>query len=233
MGRRDHPHRVKPITHPVNTDRSTQWSNLEVDAREWHRNTWIALTGKEQIGCYGYSPEYTSVQVIHTNKVKLYKGIDLSSLEARFSTLSDTSLDSGLTNHSSRNLESHYLVEFEGGLKIRVAPNSEFLVLLRKQTQVVAVRELIAGTKAILFEGMTRNELFAQKAGLLDDTKVNYLYRVHLEAWRELVRQQIERLGLETVSEHLGIDTDLSIGEQTISSNWLNFVLVFFYQKLT
>lgn len=198
------------------------WSNLEVDAREWHRNTWIALTGKEQIGCYGYSPEYTSVQVIHTNKAKLYKGIDLSRLEARFSTLSDTSLDSGLTNHTSRNLESHYLVEFEGGLKIRVAPNSEFLVLLRKQTQVVTVRELTVGTKAILFEGMTRNELFAQKAGLLDDTKVNLSYHALLAGWRNLVEQQIKHLGLQTVSERLGMDTDLSIGEQTISSNWLN-----------
>lgn len=198
------------------------WSNLEVDAREWHSRTWMALTGKEQIGCYGYSPEYKSVQVINTGNAEFSRSINLSKLEESFSTLSETSLDSGLTNYSLRKLESHYLVEFEGGLKIRVVPNSEFLVLLRNQTQVVTVRELTAGTKVILFEGMTRNELFAQKAGLLDDTKVNLSYRALLAGWRNLVEQQIKNLGLETVSKRLGIDTDLSIGEQTISSNWLN-----------
>jgi hypothetical protein len=72
----------------------------------------------------------------------------------------------------ARNLESHYLVKFERGLKIRVAPGGEFLVLSGRQALVVAIRDIAAGTKVVLFDGMNRDELFAQKAGLLEDTKL-------------------------------------------------------------
>ncbi|MDZ8241586.1 MAG: hypothetical protein RMZ69_31290 [Nostoc sp. ChiQUE01a] len=202
------------------------WSNLEIDAREWHRKTWQRLTenqdlGKE-LGRYGFSPEYTSVQVVNTGKGTLSKSINLSKIEESFSNLSVSSLDSGLTNYISNNLDSHYLVEFEPGWKIRVAPGSDFLVLLSKKAQVVAVREITAGTNIVLFDGMTRDELFAQKAGLLEDTKVNYLYRVQLEGWRELVKKQVKNLKLATVCQQIRRNTLIPISEETIKYNWMS-----------
>ncbi|NEP01615.1 MAG: hypothetical protein F6K58_23755 [Symploca sp. SIO2E9] len=197
------------------------WSNLEVDARKWHQKTWRSLTGKEEVGRYGYSPETTSVQVVNTGTAKLSKSIDLSKLEERFSSLSGTSLDSGLTSSILSSLESHYLVEFEQGLRIKVAPGSEFLVLSRKKVHVVAIKELTAGKKVVLFEGMNRDELFAQKAGLLEDTKINYLYRVQLDAWRELVKEKVKKSDLQTVCKQIFRDTGLSIGEETIQYNWM------------
>jgi hypothetical protein len=198
------------------------WSNLEVDARKWHSKTWLTLTEKEEVGRYSYSPHYTSVQVVNTGKAKLSKSINLAKLEESFSTLGGSSLDSGLTNYISRNLDSHYLVKFEREWRIRVAPGSEFLVLLRKQAQVVAVRELTAETKVVLFEGMNRDELFAQKAGLLEDTRDNYLYSVQLDAWRELVKQQVEKSDLQTVCRLISRDTGFLIGEETIRYNWMS-----------
>lgn len=202
------------------------WSNLAIDARKWHRKTWQILTedkelGKE-LGLYGFSPEYTSVQVVNIGKATLSKNIDLSKIEESFSNLSGSSLDSSLTNYISNNLNSHYIVEFERGLKIKVAPGSDFLVLSSKKAQVVSIKEITAGTKVILFDGMTRNELFAQKTGLLDDTKVNYLYRIQLDAWRELVKQQIKKLGVQTVSQQISRDTGTPIGKETIQFNWIN-----------
>ncbi|WP_216669977.1 hypothetical protein [Brasilonema sennae] len=198
------------------------WSNLEVDARELHRKTWQILTEKTQVGRYGFSSEYTSVQVVNTGTAKLTKNINISELEESFSNLSGSVLDTGLKNYLSNNLESHYLVEFERGLKIRVAPGSDFLVLSGKKAQVVAVREITAETKVILFDGMTRDELFAQKAGLLEDTKVNYLYRIQLDAWRELVKQQVKKLNVRTVCREILRETGIPIGEETIQYYWIN-----------
>lgn len=197
------------------------WSNLEVNAREWHRKTWLALTEKQEVGYYGYSPHQVSVQVVNTGRAKLTKSIDLSKLEESFSNWSETNLDSGLTSSASSNLESHYLIEFERELKIRVAPGSELLVILGKQAQVVAIGELAAGTKVVLFDGMNRDELFAQKAGLLEDTKVNYLYRIQLQAWRGLVKEQVKKLGVETVCKLIFQDTGLFIRQETIQTNWI------------
>lgn len=198
------------------------WNNLEVDARKWHSKTWLALTGKEEVGRYGYSPHITSVQVVNTGKAKLSKSINVAKLEESFSTLSGSSLDSGLTNSISRNLNSHYLVKFEREWRIRVAPGSEFLVLLRNQAQVVTVRELTAEAKVVLFEGMNRDELFAQKAGLLEDSKDNYLYSVQLDAWRELVKKQVEKSDLQTICRLISRDTGFPIGEETIRYNWMS-----------
>lgn len=209
------------------SDRAERWwSNLAIDARKWHRKTWQILTenkelGKE-LGLYGFSPECTSVQVVNIGKATLSKSINLSKIEESFSNLSGSSLDSNLTNYISNNLNSHYIVEFERGLKIKVAPKNDFLVLLSKKAQVVSIREITAETKVILFDGMTRNELFAQKTGLLDDTRVNYLYRVQLDAWRELVKQQIKKLGVQTVSRQILSDTGKPIGKETIQFNWIN-----------
>ncbi|WP_236739258.1 hypothetical protein [[Phormidium ambiguum] IAM M-71] len=200
------------------------WSNLEVDAREWHRKTWLALTENKQVGSYSFSPHYTSVQVVNTGKAKLSKSINLSKLEESFSSLTGTGLDSGLSEAISRNLDCHFLIEFELGLKIRTAPSSEFLVLSGKQAHVINVKELTAGTKVVLFDGMNRDELFAQKAGLLEDTKVNVLYRGLLKGWRELVKQQVKNSNsnLKTVCSQLFSDTGLPIGEETIQYNWMS-----------
>lgn len=198
------------------------WSNLEVNAREWHCKTWLALTEKEEAGRYAFSPHPTSVQVVNTGKVKLFKSINLSRLEESFRDLSGTGLDSGLNEYISRNLESYYLVQFEQELKIRVAASSEFLVLSGKQARVVAVREIAAETKIVLFDGMNRDELFAQKAGLLEDTKINYLYRVQLDFWRELVKQQVKKTDLQTVCRLILRDTGLPISQETIQYNWMS-----------
>lgn len=202
------------------------WSNLEIDAREWHRKSWQRLTENQQLrkelGRYSFSAEYTSVQVVNTGKATLSKSINLSKLEESFSNLSVSSLDSVLTNYISNNLDSHYLVEFEHDWKIRVAPGSDFLVLLSKKAQVVSVREITAETKVVLFDGMTRDELFAQKAGLLEDTKVNYLYRVQLEGWRELVKKQVKKLKLADLCQQIRRDTLISISEETIKYNWMS-----------
>jgi len=198
------------------------WSNLEVDARDWHRKTWLALTEKEEVGRYSYSPHYTSVQVVNIGNVKLSKRINLSKIEEHFSALTSTSLDAGFSETTPLKLEYHYLVEFPQRLKIRVAPSSEFLVLSGKLAQVVPVREITARTKVVLFDGMNRDELFAQKAGLLEDTKVNYLYRVQLEAWRELVKKQVKKSNLQTVCQHIFHDTGISISQETIQHNWMS-----------
>lgn len=196
------------------------WSNLEVNARGWHRKTWLALTEKQEVGYYGYSPHQVSVQVVNTGRAKLAKSINLWKLEESFSNWTETNLDSDLTSSASSNLKSHYLIEFERGLKIRVALGCELLVILDKQAQPISIGELAAGTKVVLFDGMNRDELFAQKAGLLEDTKVNYLYRIKLQAWRELVKQQVKKLGVETVCKLIFQDTGLSIKQETIQTKW-------------
>lgn len=200
------------------------WSNLEVDAREWHRKTWRKVTGKEEVGCYSFSPHQPAVKIIDAGKAKLSNRINLSMLEESFNALVGTGLDSGLNGSISRNLESYYLVEFERELKIRVAPGCDFLVLLGRQAQIVSVRELTARTKVVLFDGMNRDELFAQKAGLLEDTKVNYLYRLLLAGWRELVKQQVKKSDLQTVCRDISIDTGLPILQETIEYNWMSGV---------
>ncbi|MEQ8539159.1 MAG: hypothetical protein RIB93_17115 [Coleofasciculus sp. D1-CHI-01] len=177
---------------------------------------------KEEVGRYSYSPHYTSVQVVNIGNVKLSKRINLSKIEEHFSALTSTSLDAGFSETTPLKLEYHYLVEFPQRLKIRVAPSSEFLVLSGKLAQVVPVREITARTKVVLFDGMNRDELFAQKAGLLEDTKVNYLYRVQLEAWRELVKKQVKKSNLQTVCQHIFHDTGISISQETIQHNWMS-----------
>jgi hypothetical protein len=198
------------------------WSNLEIDAREWHRKTWRVLTEDKEEGYYSFSPEYTSVQIVNAGKANLNKRINLSKLEESFSSLTVSSLNSGLTSYVANTLESHYLVEFERGLKIRVSPGSEFLVLLGKKAEVVSVREITPGTKVVLFDGMTRDELFAQKVGLLEDTKVNYLYRAQLDGWRELVKKQVKKLNLSTICQQIRRETLIPIGEDTIKYNWMS-----------
>ncbi|MDJ0619805.1 MAG: hypothetical protein QNJ63_24195 [Calothrix sp. MO_192.B10] len=215
--------RIDVLLWSVLSERAERWwRNLEIDAREWHRKTWRVLTEDKEEGRYGFSPEYTLVQIVNTGKAKLNKSINLSKLEENFSSLTISSLDSGLTNYIANNLESHYLVEFEQGLKIRVAPRSEFLVLLGQKAHVVSVREITPGTNIVLFDGMTRDELFAQKAGLLEDTKVNYLYRLQLESWRELVKQQVKKSNLQTICQEIIRDTLIPIGEETIRYNWMS-----------
>lgn len=69
---------------------------------------------------------------------------------------------------------------------------------------------------------MTRDELFAQKAGLLEDSKLNYLYRVQLDAWRELVKQQVKKLNVQSVCRQIFYDTGILISEETIQYNWMS-----------
>lgn len=198
------------------------WSNLEVDAREWHGKTWRKLTAKEEVGCYSFSLHQPKVKIIEAGKLMLSKKINLAKIEENFNSLVRTNFEAELNGDIARNLESHYLVKFEIGLKIRVALGCEFLVLSGRQALVVAIRDIAAGTKVVLFDGMNRDELFAQKAGLLEDTKVNYLYRIHLDAWRAILKQQVKKLDLQTVRRELSIDTGLHISQETIEYNWMS-----------
>jgi hypothetical protein len=198
------------------------WSNLEVDAREWHGKTWRKLTAKEEVGCYSFSLHQPKVKIIEAGKLMLSKKINLAKIEENFNSLVGTNFEAELNGDIARNLESHYLVKFEIGLKIRVALGCEFLVLSGRQALVVAIRDIAAGTKVVLFDGMNRDELFAQKAGLLEDTKVNYFYRIQLEAWRAILKQQVKKLDLQTVRRELSIDTGLHISQETIEYNWMS-----------
>ncbi|MGB3532401.1 MAG: hypothetical protein WBA13_02680 [Microcoleaceae cyanobacterium] len=198
------------------------WSNLEVDAREWHRKTWSILTEDKPIGCYGFSPHYSNVKIIHQGTVQVSKKISLFQLEERFNRLSGDSLNSALSSSAYQDLEEYYEVEFKEGWKIRVPSNSEFLMLLRKQTHLVIVNELVAETRVVLFDGMNREELFAEKAGLLDDTKVNYFYRIKLDVWREFVKQKVKQVGLEKLCRYIASETGYSIGKETVQYYWMN-----------
>ncbi len=197
------------------------WSGLEIDSRIWHAKTWHSLTDQEFGGRYDYSHCSQPVQVVHSGKTRLRKSIDISKLEETLSEVGGTSLDSGLTSSDPIQLNTHYLVELNNPFKIRVSPNSEFLVLSRGQVRVVSVRDITAGTKVVLFEGMNRDELFAQKAGLLEESRDNWLYRVQLEGWRTLVKQCIEQLDAWTVSRQISRSTGSDIGEEAVCS-WMN-----------
>lgn len=198
------------------------WSNLEVDAREWHRKTWSILTEEKPIGCYGFSPHYSNVKIIHQGTAQVSKKISLFQLEERFNRLSGDSLNSALSSSAYQDLDEYYEVEFKEGWKIRVPPHSKFLMLLRKKTHLVVVNELVAGTRVVLFDGMNREELFAEKAGLLDDTKVNYIYRIKLDAWREFVKKKVKQVGLEKLYRYIASETGYSIGKETVQYYWMN-----------
>jgi hypothetical protein len=198
------------------------WSNLEVDAREWHRKTWSILTEDKPIGCYGFSPHYSNVKIIHQGTAQVSKKISLFQLEERFNRLSGDSLNSALSSSAYQDLDEYYEVEFKEGWKIRVPPHSKFLMLLRKKTYLVVVNDLVAGTRVVLFDGMNREELFAEKAGLLDDTKVNDIYRVKLDIWREFVKKKVKQVGLEKLCQYIASETGYSIGQETIQYYWMN-----------
>jgi hypothetical protein len=197
------------------------WSSLEIDPRAWHIKTWRSLTQEEFFGRYAYSYRPTSVEIDHENTTKLNRGVDVSKLEEQFSQLGPSSLDSGFNSSTSNELNTHYCVTFEGNFQIRVAVNSEFLVLFKKQAQVVSVRELIVGTKIVLFEGMNRDELFAQKAGLLEETRAKWQYRTLLDAWRELVKQRTQQLDYLSISRQIYRESGVDISEAAIQT-WLN-----------
>jgi hypothetical protein len=197
------------------------WSGLEIDSRAWHAKTWRSLTGQEFGGRYEYSNCPKQVKVVHSSKTKLYKSIDISKLEEKFGELSETSLDSALTGSAPLQLSAHYLVELDNYLNIRVSLDSEFLVLARGQVRVVSVQDIRMGTTVVLFEGMNRDELFDQKAGLLEETRDNWLYRVQLEGWRTLVKQRTEQLDIWTISQQVSRSTGIDIGEGAIRC-WMN-----------
>lgn len=215
-------HQVDVLLWAVLADRAESWwSGLEIDPRMWHAKTWRALTDQEFGGRYDYSHCPKPVQIVHSGKTKLHKSIDISKLEEKLSEIGETSLDSGLTGSDPMQLSSHYLVELDNRFKIRVSPNSEFLVLSRGQVRVVSVQDITAGTTIVLFEGLNRDELFAQKSGLLEESKDNWLYRVQLEGWRTVVKQRIEQLDAWTVSQQISRSTGIDIGEDAIR-RWMN-----------
>lgn len=197
------------------------WSGLEIDPRAWHNRTWRSLTQQEFFGRYDYSYRPRPVEVEHEGTARLNRGVDISRLEEQFSQLSHSSLDSGFSSSTSNGLNTHYCVTFGHNFQIRVSVNSEFLVLIRKQAQVVSVKELAAGTRVVLFEGMNRDELFAQKAGLLEETRANWLYRSLLDAWRELVKEKVNRLGYLSISRQIHRESGFDISEAAIQT-WLN-----------
>ncbi|MGK7899978.1 MAG: hypothetical protein AB4352_00935, partial [Hormoscilla sp.] len=198
------------------------WSNLEVDARAWHRKTWLEITGKDQIVRYGYSEQPTSVQVVSNAKSTEYKSLNISRIEARFNSLTGLDEDTEGINWILKNLEDHYLVELEQGNKIRVERNSEFLLLWRRQTRVVTAPDLRRGAKVVLCDGMNRDWFFAQKVGLLEDTKENFLYRTRLDSWRSSVRQEVERSGFFRVCQNLLRSTGVSVDRETVKSKWMS-----------
>jgi hypothetical protein len=197
------------------------WSGLEIDSRAWHIRTWRSLTQQEVFGRYGYSYRPIPVEIEHQGTTQLNRGVDISRLEEQFSQLSQTSLDSGFSNSNSNELNTHYYVAFEGNFQIRVSTNSEFLVLIRRQAQVVSVRELVVDIKVVLFEGMNRDELFAQKAGLLEETRANWQYRTLLGAWRELVKERVQKLNNLSISRQIYRESGVDISEAAIQT-WLN-----------
>lgn len=197
------------------------WSNLEVDARSWHRKTWLELTGKDQMVRYGYSPQPTSVQVLSTVKSTENQSLNISRIEESFNSLTGLHTDTEGINWILKNLEDHYLVELEQGQKIRVERDSEFLLLWRRQTLVVTAPDLRIGPKVVLYEGMNRDWLFAQKVGLLEDTKDNFLYRAQLDSWRSAVRQEVEHSGLSAVCQKLLLDTGVPVEQETVQSKWM------------
>lgn len=197
------------------------WSGLEIDSRAWHNRTWQSLTQQEFFGRYDYSYQPIPVRIEHEGTIRLHRGVDVSRLEEQFSQLNHSSLDSGFSSSTSNGLNAHYCVRFEHNLQIRVSVNSEFLVLARKQAQVISVKELVAGTKVVLFEGMNRDELFAQKAGLLEETRANWLYHSLLDAWRELVKKRVQRLSYLSISRQIYRETGFDISETAIQT-WLN-----------
>jgi hypothetical protein len=69
------------------------WSNLEVDAREWHRKTWRKLTGKEEVGCYSFSLHQPEVKIINPGNLRLSKIINLAKLEENFNSLVGTDFE--------------------------------------------------------------------------------------------------------------------------------------------
>jgi len=197
------------------------WSGLEIDSRTWHAKTWRSLTGQEFGGRYDYSYHPKTVQFVHVGETRLHRAVDLSKLEESFSNINGSNLDPGTDRTAVSSLNSHYLVKFEGSLNIRVSLNSEFLVLSGNHTQVVSVRDIGIGTRVVLFEGMSRDELFAQKAGLLEETRDNWLYQVQLQGWREVVKQRVEQLDLWTVCRQIFRDTGISISETAVCS-WMD-----------
>ncbi|MBD2153091.1 hypothetical protein [Leptolyngbya sp. FACHB-16] len=215
-------HQIDVLLWAVLAERAEYWwSGLEIDSRIWHAKTWRSLTGQDIGGRYDYSHCPKAVRVVHSGTTKLYKSIDISKLEETLSEVGETSLDSGLADSNATQLNAHYLVELDNRFKIRVSPNSEFLVLSRGQARVVSVRDITAGTTVVLFEGMNRDELFAQKAGLLEESRDNMLYQVQLEGWRTVVKQRIEQLGTWAVSRQIFRSTGIDIGEDAIR-RWMN-----------
>ncbi|MBC6455072.1 MAG: hypothetical protein GDA43_19230 [Hormoscilla sp. SP5CHS1] len=215
-------HKVEVLLWSALADNAEQrWENLEVDARSWHRKTWLELTGKDQIIRYGYSEQPTSVQVVSTANSTEDKTLNISSIEESFNSLTGLHADTEGINWILKDLEYHYLVELEQGQKIRVVRDSEFLLLWRRQTRVVAAPDLRIGPKVVLCEGMNRDWLFAQKVGLLEDTKENFLYRAQLDSWRSSVRQEVERSGLSRVCQKLLWDTGVSVEQETVRSKWM------------
>jgi hypothetical protein len=197
------------------------WSGLEIDSRAWHIRTWRSLTQQEVFGRYGYSYRPIPVEIEHQDTTQLNRGVDVSKLEEQFSQLSYASLDSGRSNSTSNELDTHYCVTFEGNFQIRVSVSSEFLVLIKQQAQVVSVKELAVGTKVVLFEGMNRDELFEQKAGLLEETRTNWQYRTLLDAWRELVKQRTQQFDYLSISRQIYYESGVDISEAAIQT-WLN-----------
>lgn len=202
-------------------DAEQWWSNLEIDARSWHRKTWLELTGKDQMVRYGYSEQPTSVQVLSMGKSAENKSLNISRIEERFNSLTGCNTDTEGINWILKNLEAHYLVELEQGHKIRVERDSEFLLLWRRQTRVVAAPDLRIGPKVVLCDGMNRDWFFAQKVGLLEDTKENFLYRAQLDSWRSSVRQEVERSGLSAVCQNLLRSTGVSVEQEIVQSKWM------------
>jgi len=215
-------HQIDVLLWAVLADRAESWwSGLEIDSRAWHTKTWRSLTGQEFCGRYEYSHCPQKVQVVHFGKTKLHKSIDISKLEEKFGELTGTSLDSALAVSDPTQLNAHYLVELDNHFKIRVSPGSEFLVLSRGQVQVISVQDITTGTTIVLFEGMNRDELFAQKAGLLEETRDNWLYRIQLDGWRTIVKQRTEQLDAWTVSHQISRSTGIEIGEDAVR-RWMN-----------
>lgn len=215
-------HKVEVLLWSALGDDAEQWwSNLEVDARSWHRKTWLELTGKDQMVSYGYSEQPTWVQVVSVAKSTEKKSLNISRIEENFNSLTGLHADTEGINWILKDLEYHYLVELEQGPKIRVVRDSEFLLLWRRQTRVVTAPNLSIGAKVVLCDGMNRDWFFAQKVGLLEDTKENFLYRTQLDSWRSSVRQEVERFGLSAVCQNLLRSTGVYVEQETVRSKWM------------
>jgi hypothetical protein len=215
-------HNINVLLWAVLAERAERWwKGLEISASWWHQYTWQSLSDQTVEGHYSSFPTIQQVEVISLGKMKPSRRVNLARLEESFDVIGEVDNNQSWADLAVEEFEAYYLVELENKWKIRTSPMAKMLVLAGVQTHVVPIKDLTPGEKLVLFDGMGRDELFLQKAGLLENSRVNHRYRTWLTAWRKLVLKKIEARSVNSVSEIISAQTGISIGPATIRDNWM------------